>query len=193
MNKKLLITVVQLWLLMDTCFSQTLPAPKGWQKEKFALPPAFAPTIPFKGSEDIRFSPEWAKKNTDGYWTYCFVWSIAELKPLSVTTLEKSLHDYYTGLIKTNLKEAKIDTTIATPVKVQLHKIAADKTDRLAFEGKVEMMDYMTQDPIVLNFRIHIKKEIYWGNFSAIFLEASPQSYNHKVWVEMDEIGNGIK
>jgi hypothetical protein len=170
-----------------------LPELKGWKKEKFALPPQFAPAIPFKGSEDIRFSPEWAKKHTEGYWTYCFLWSISDAKTLSVTVFEKSLHDYYTGLIKTNLKEAKIDTTIATPVKVQLHKSTADKTDRLGFEGKVEMMDYMTQDPIVLNFRIHVKKEIYWGNFSAIFFEASPQPYSHKVWVEMDEIGNGIK
>jgi len=193
MNKKLLITVALLWLSAGVCFSQTLPEPKGWEKEKFALPPVFALTIPFKGSEDIRFSPEWAKKHTEGYWTYCFVWSITDLKPLSVTTLEKSLHDYYTGLIKTNLKGAKIDTTIATPVKVQLHKIAADKTDKLTFEGKVEMMDYMTQDPIVLNFRIHVKKETYWGNFSAIFFEASPQPYSHKLWLEMDEIGNGIK
>ena len=35
---------------------------KGWDVERFLIPISFAPTIPYKGVEDIRFTPGWAKK-----------------------------------------------------------------------------------------------------------------------------------
>ena len=35
---------------------------KGWDVERFLIPISFAPSIPYKGIEDIRFAPGWAKK-----------------------------------------------------------------------------------------------------------------------------------
>ena len=192
MHIKLIFASLTVLFLIDRGFSQDLPTPKGWQVEKFALPPQFANTIPVNGTEDIRFSPEWAKKHTDGYWTYCFLWTINSNQTFTTSDFEQYLHDYYTGLIRNNLIKAKIDTAIATPVKVKLHKIEVDKTDKQAFEGVVDMLDYITQDPIKLNFRIHIKKQTPGNKGTTIFFEASPQPYNHKVWLEMNNINDQL-
>ena len=51
-----------------------LDVPEGWVAERFPIPIDFAPQIPYKGVEDIRFSPGWGNAFTDEYWTYCFLW-----------------------------------------------------------------------------------------------------------------------
>ena len=38
---------------------------KGWGIERFLIPISFAPSIPYKGVEDIRFTPGWAKKSNE--------------------------------------------------------------------------------------------------------------------------------
>ena len=153
---------------------------------KINLPPVFAPGLPINGIEDIRFSPEWAKNKTEGYWTYCFLWSLQGSTPLSKTELETCLKYYYTGLIKGNLKEAKIDTLNAIPVTIKLHPIPNVAAGRKAFEGELHMLNYMTREPITLNFKIHQK-----DNF--IFFEASPLPYSNKMWGVMDAVLKEIK
>jgi hypothetical protein len=49
-----------------------LSIPKDWGVERFLIPISFAPQISYKGVEDIRFAPGWAKIKTDEYWTYAF-------------------------------------------------------------------------------------------------------------------------
>ena len=43
----------------------TLPAPAHWGIERFPIPIGFAQQIPYKGMEDIRFTPGWAKATSD--------------------------------------------------------------------------------------------------------------------------------
>ena len=42
----------------------TLPSPEGWGIERFGIPIEFAPTIPYKGVEDVRFAPGWGDAKT---------------------------------------------------------------------------------------------------------------------------------
>ena len=51
----------------------TLNTPEGWGVEHFLIPIEFAPSIPYKGVEDIRFTPGWGNAKTDECWTYCFL------------------------------------------------------------------------------------------------------------------------
>jgi hypothetical protein len=190
MNIKLFF--VTLFFLLSKCsngFCQTvytLNAPPGWKTEEFSLPPVFAPGLPINGVEDIRFSPGWSKKKALDYWTYCFLWTLQSDTPLTQTDLETCLKYYYTGLVKVNLASAKVDTAIATPVTISLHSITNVSAGRKAFEGQLHMLDYMTQNPIVLNFKIHQR-----GNF--IFFEASPLPYTNKLWATMDSALKAIK
>jgi hypothetical protein len=93
---------------------------------------------------------------------------------------------YYTGLIKSNLKDVKTDTANATPLTIKLHSIANVSTGKKAFAGELHMLDYMTRQPVTLNLKIHQK-----NNF--IYFEASPLPYTHKIWAVMDSALKEIK
>ena len=81
---------------------------KGWDVERFSIPISFAPSIPYKGVEDIRFTPGWARKTNNEYWSYAFLWYLDGTPALDAKTIENNLKAYYTGLIKVNTDSAKI-------------------------------------------------------------------------------------
>lgn len=76
-----------------------IPAPADWKKESFSFPLAFAPTIPYEGTEHVRFSPAWERFASENGFSYVFVW---DLKAVAVTTedLEDHLEAYFNGLMK---------------------------------------------------------------------------------------------
>src|SRR6185436_15990377 len=50
------------------------PIPAGWKEEAFALPPGFAPTLTYHGTEDLRFMPGFSSPNAPDFWSYDLVW-----------------------------------------------------------------------------------------------------------------------
>jgi hypothetical protein len=46
----------------------TLPLPAKWGSEKIPFPISFAPGIPFKGMEELRFIPDWNNAAKNDYW-----------------------------------------------------------------------------------------------------------------------------
>src|ERR1044072_1143964 len=71
-----------------------LDTPQHWDIERFLVPIAFAPSIPYKGIEDIRFTPGWSKKDSDEYWAYTFLWYLDGAVSLDEKTIEKNLSAY---------------------------------------------------------------------------------------------------
>jgi hypothetical protein len=99
----------------------TLPTPKDWGVERFLVPPSFAPTITYKGVEDIRFAPGWAKSGSDEYWSYAFLWYLEGKSVVTAASLEKDLKAYYTGLIEVNSDRARLsaEPPISVTTKLQ--------------------------------------------------------------------------
>ena len=85
-----------------------LAAPAGWDVERFPIPIAFAPQIPYHGVEDIRFTPGWARSTSDDYWTYAFLWYLDSMPEINERIIENNLRAYYTGLINSNTEQRKI-------------------------------------------------------------------------------------
>lgn len=164
-----------------------LAKPPGWETEKFTLPPSFAPTLPLTGKEDIRFSPQWSKKNAAGYWAYCFLWTVEGAAVINTSELEKYLTQYYTGLIKANLAGAKRDTVLAVPVSVKLHQSLA-KAGQPTYEGRLTMPDYMSDQPISLNVRIRVRKP--QNGDTALFVMICRQPFTHPLWKQLEQVGN---
>jgi hypothetical protein len=52
---------------------QLLKEPTTWEFERFPLPPEFAPSITYKGAEELRFARGMFKKDSADYFTYVFV------------------------------------------------------------------------------------------------------------------------
>lgn len=159
----------------------TFPAPVNWGIERFPIPIGFAPTIPYKGVEDIRFTPGWAKATTDEYWTYAFLWYLEGDIKMDAKIIESNLQQYYSGLITAN----GIDTssTILASFKELTKKNIGVKT----FSGTIDMLDYMTKQPIKLHCKVHIKS-CASKTHTFIFYELSPKPLSHAVWQGLDKL-----
>ena len=79
--------------------SDPIPAPEGWRRESFTFPLAFAPTIPYEGTEHVRFAPSWTKFGEEGGFSYVFLWDL-KAKPVTPEDVEEYLETYFNGLMK---------------------------------------------------------------------------------------------
>ncbi len=165
-----------------------LPAPTGWDIERFLLPPDFAPQMSYTGIEDIRFMPGWGKPASEEHWAYSFLWWLKGKPKIDAAVLQISLHDYYTGLVTRNIISRNIPSEKQVSVVVAVKKIKPVLTDLETYSGTVKMLDYHTQEPIVLNCLIHVK-DSNGTNHTAVYFEVSPQLLTHPVWKKLHQIG----
>jgi hypothetical protein len=163
--------------------SYQLDTPNGWDIERFLIPISFAPSLQYKGVEDIRFTPGWAKKASNEYWSYAFLWYLDGEQNFTASIIEKNLAAYYSGLFKVNTG----DSVRSVPVKVHIKKSPTQKGDLNSFNGTVYMSDYMTKKPIMLHLLIHIKKCAGQNN-TFVFYEVSPQPFTDKVWDSLHQL-----
>ena len=164
---------------------------KGWDVERFHIPISFAPSIPYQGVEDIRFTPGWAKKTTNEYWSYVFLWYLDGKVVLDARTIENNLKSYYTGLIKVNTDSSKIADKLF-PVTSSVKARATEKEDLKTFESSVTMLDYLSKQPITLNVVIHIKT-CTGKDKTFVFHEVSPMPYADEVWKRLHQLWVNFK
>src|SRR5258708_6973255 len=165
--------------------------PEGWGVERFLIPIEFAPKIPYKGVEDIRFAPGWGDAKSEEYWTYAFLWYLDEAPVLNAKIIESNLDKYYTGLIGRNIERRKIPAEKLFPVKTSLNEVPTSPGDLKTFHGTITMLDYMEQKPQVLNCVVHLKScEGRRNGF--VFYEITPKPLKDKVWMSLDLLWLGF-
>jgi hypothetical protein len=166
-----------------------LSIPKDWTIERFLIPIVFAPEIPYKGVEDIRFTPGWGNVNTDDYWSYAFMWYLDGSPQINSATISANLKAYYTGLLKINTDSSKlaaIPQTLKT-VKTAFKATSTQKGEEATYIGTIEMMDYMQLKRIILNSIVHVKfcpEE----KKTIVFHELSPKPFSHNVWTGLNKL-----
>ena len=63
----------------------TWPAPTGWRKETIPFPLDFAPSLPYRGVEEVRFAPHFFDAPAETYFTYSFAWILDDRAPISAS------------------------------------------------------------------------------------------------------------
>lgn len=162
-----------------------LKVPKGWGTEQFNFPLSFAPQIEYRGIEDIRFLPGWAKKDSSDYWSYAFLWYLEGSIMFDAVIVEGHIKHYYEGLIAANRPNISKENLI--PVKVAFNSDAKLNDDKAAYVGSIEMTDYMTLKKIVLNCKAHWRT-CPGQEKTVLFFELSPKPLTHKVWDSLDKL-----
>lgn len=162
----------------------TLSFPEGWGVERFLIPIEFAPSIPYKGVEDIRFAPGWGNAKSEEYWSYAFLWYLDETPVTNETTIQTNLNAYYTGLIGRNIERRKIPKEKLFPVKTSIKEVKAELGDQKTFKGTIDMLDYMEQKPMILNCVAHVRS-CPGQTKGFIFYEISPKPSTDKVWTSL--------
>ena len=75
-----------------------VPTPAGWAKETIALPPAFAPDLKWKGTEELRFAPGMFKADAPDFFSYALLFWLPDDTEVGAKALERELLAYYRGL-----------------------------------------------------------------------------------------------
>ena len=165
-----------------------LPVPEGWGIERFLIPIGFAPAITYKGVEDIRFTPGWAKPTSDEYWTYAFLWYLDGKININEKIIEQNLKSYYTGLYAINTPDStKAAVGKLQPVVTAFQTIATTSGDLATYSGTIHMVDYLQQKPITLNCIVHYRL-CTETNKTIVFYELSPQPFTHSNWKSLNQI-----
>jgi hypothetical protein len=168
-----------------------LPTPKGWEVERFPIPIGFAPQIPYRGVEDVRFAPGWGDEKSPQYWSYAYLWWLEDDPTIDAATLEKHLTAYYEGLVDRNITQRNIPAGKIIATRVQLKSTKADPDDAATYQGTVAMLDYMAQQPMTLNCRVGVRRCGGQGRTVAFF-ELSPQPVGHAVWSDLRGLKKGF-
>ncbi|MFN5985104.1 MAG: hypothetical protein ACK476_15195 [Fluviicola sp.] len=195
--------IILLWLTSLNTFGQEktefdaqkwlptydLATPKDWGIERFPIPINFAPEIPYEGVEDIRFTQGWANSTTNEYWTYAFLWCLEGKEKMNSKIIRNNLKYYYTGLVGSMQRDSLANKT--NIVKTEVKKVKTQKGDLKTFNASIEMIDYMTNKPITLNCKVHIKSCL-GQNKTFVFYEISPKSFTDNVWKSLDDLWTGF-
>lgn len=158
-----------------------LSSPANWGVERFPIPIGFAPQIPYKGMEDIRFTPGWAKVASDEYWSYAFLWYLDGEVKMDANIIESNLKQYYSGLITAN------GSNVPSPIITTFKEVAADSNDFKTYLGTISLFDYMAKQPLLLHCKVHVKSCV-GETKTFVFYELSPKPLSHAIWQSLDAL-----
>jgi hypothetical protein len=154
------------------------PIPTGWKHETFALPPEFAPELPYHGTEDLRFMPGFFSPTAPDYWSYDFVWWLDERPAFDATSVAASLTTYFRGLVTAvGGEKYKLD-----PARYRAVMTAVPSSEPPRLTGQVFIYDpFSTGLPIVLNVEAELRSCQGTKQF-AIVVVLSPKDAEDSVW-----------
>jgi hypothetical protein len=153
--------------------------PSGWRSETIPFPLDFAPSIPLRGAEQIRFMPHFFDPKAPTYFSYVFVWEVeGSGDGLDDAQIAKHLETYFRGLCtevggsKYTFDPARYRVTLAG---------AAAGTAR----GTALLYDaFTTGAPLALELDVRRVTCAAPGH-RAILVLASPKPRGDAVWTEL--------
>lgn len=162
-----------------------VPAPANWRSQSFPFPLPFAPSIPYEGTEHVRFSPSWTHFGEDDGFTYILRWDLKRA-PLEAAELERALDVYFDGLMELATKTRKIEDP-GTVSHVSLHPLSAPEGWRAAFGGRVWTWNAFSKgEPITLN--LEITQRACSPERTLVFFALSKAPRDHAAWKELRAI-----
>lgn len=165
----------------------------GWGIERFPIPIDFAPKIPYKGVEDVRFTTGWSKPESDEYWSYAFLWYVEGIQGLEARTIENNLSMYFDGLVNRNIEKRALPKELTKKTKAQFKKLSRPEgEDESTFVGTIQMVDYMGKKPMTLHATVHLKKCV-GTDHTIIFHQFSPQDRTAPVWTKLNGLWESFR
>jgi hypothetical protein len=136
-----------------TALAAGIEAPASWRKESFTFPLPYAPSLPYEGTEEVRFSPQWPRFDAPDGFTYAVLWDI---KPtlMEGVALERALSVYFDGLMNNVAIARKLDAMVPQS-EVSLHPLAPPEGWSGAYAGAIHTWNgFAKAEPLVLNAEI---------------------------------------
>jgi hypothetical protein len=165
---------------------QLLKEPANWSFERFPLPPGFAPDFPYKGVEELRFSPGMFNKDSADYFSYAFVAQLDGVTSISKDEIRNYLLVYFRGLCSSTAHDRKliIDTSKIT-VGIEKKESPANET---IYNAVVNAFGVFADGaPVKLNMEVSVLKNNNAQKTYLLFI-ASPNPKTNNIWRELYKI-----
>lgn len=179
--------IFSLLLLVVSSFAQAqdkpkhqtvLEAPSDWRPETIPLPLGFAPSIDYKGFEDVRFAPGWSDTEANDYFTYMFVWYLDEDPKLNAETLADHMKAYFGGLMSGVSGRSDLPDVVST---------FKEKSTGL-YTGYVDTYDaFFKKSALKLYTTVHSSYCEKTGKYLVRF-NFSPKNSDDPLWKKFEEV-----
>jgi len=165
--------------------SATIEAPEKWRKESFTFPLRFAPSIPYLGTEFLRFPPEWDQFETEGGFSYVFVWEV-KAQPVTAEDVEEYLEIYFNGLMR-NVANARRVTAPEVKAVVAGHPMTRVDNWEQAFGAQVRTWNTFSKgEPILLY--AEVTQRHCGPDRMQLFFALSPSRRDRPIWNSLRDV-----
>jgi hypothetical protein len=169
----------------------TWPLPPGWRSETIPFPLGFAPSLPYRGLEELRFAPGMFDAASEQFWTYAFVWWLEGEVVLDANRLNEELAAYFEGL-SAAVEGSDFD---AERAKVVSRLVAAPSDDSTCTHWRGTVSSY---DPFATHARIELQLEVesfrceVQDRTVALF-RVSPRPSDDAVWTQLAALRDAFR
>ena len=157
------------------------PVRSGWKHETIPFPLEFAPSLPYHGTEELRFAPGFFQPDSSTFWSYAFAWSLEDPPRFDASTIAEVLRTYFSGLVLAVGKEKYP----MNPARFRVELAPRIEGGRTVLAGTIRSYDpFVTGEPIDLNIEARLRECRRAGPPVLTFL-LSPKPYGDPVWEEL--------
>lgn len=168
--------------LASAAGAQGIAAPESWRRETFKFPLSFAASIPYEGTEHVRFAPSWASFAADQGFSYVFMWDIKRV-PMEAAHLERGLAVYFDGLMENVARGRKVQE-LPVHTAVVLHPLAAPAGWREAYAGAIHTWNAFGAGE-ELRLHLEVAHRPCPDDRLQVFFSASKARRSDPIWTEM--------
>lgn len=157
------------------------PVPARWTHETIPFPLDFAPSLSYRGQEELRFAPGFFTPGARTFWSYDFIWWLEEEPKFDATSISSALQEYFRGLsLAVGKEKFAFDAD-----HFRAEMAPRVEAGRSVLVGKVYTYDpFKTGQPIVLNLEACLRDCPVAAHYAITFM-VSPAAFDDPVWTEL--------
>ncbi len=157
------------------------PVPTGWKHETIPFPLDFAPELPYRGVEELRFMPGFSTPDAPDFWSYDFAWWLEDTPSFDALTLSSALTTYFRGLALAVGKDKYSFDPQRFRAELALRSEGAERI----LAGDVWSYDpFKTGKELVLHVEMRLTRCPRAGRNALLFC-VSPRPSEDPVWAEL--------
>jgi hypothetical protein len=161
--------------------------PEGWRTEVIPFPLPFAPNLPYRGAEELRFPPGFLKVDSENFWSYAFIWWLEGDEGLKEAELESAFTAYFKGLSEavSNGKYPMRAERFKTDLKKAPSILRKDGSGATTYRGTAETYDaFRTGKELTLNVELRLF-DCTAQKRKVVYASVSPKPEAHEVWAQL--------
>jgi hypothetical protein len=163
-----------------------------WRSERLSFPIPFAPSIDYKGIEEVRFAKGWGDKNSEAFWAYAFLWYLDENPELTENQLERDIQAYFDGIMSLVGKGNGLETIPKSKVvftrDITATELVKGNNFKVNYKGEAAIFDaFFTKSAQTLNITAVSDYCPVLKKYTVLFT-FSPQDRDHTIWETLNSI-----